>query len=47
MRIGLANDHRGRELKNKIIEYLNKHDIDYVDYGSNKEESVSWPLFNI
>ncbi len=42
MRIGLANDHRGREIKNKIIEYLNKHDIEYVDYGSNKEESVDY-----
>lgn len=42
MRIGLANDHRGREIKNKIIEYLNRHDIEYVDYGSNKEESVDY-----
>ena len=42
MRIGLANDHHGREIKNKIIEYLNRHDIEYVDYGSNKEESVAY-----
>ena len=42
MRIGLANDHHGREIKNKIIEYLNRHDIEYVDYGSNKEESVDY-----
>ncbi len=42
MRIGIANDHHGIELKKKIIEYLNKNDIDYVDYGSNLDGNVDY-----
>ncbi len=42
MRIGIANDHHGIELKKKIIEYLNKNDIDYVDYGSNLNGNVDY-----
>lgn len=42
MRIGIANDHHGVELKKKIIEYLNKNDIDYVDYGSNLDGNVDY-----
>lgn len=42
MRIGIANDHHGIELKKKIIEYLNKNDIDYVDYGSNLNRNVDY-----
>ncbi len=42
MKIGIANDHRGVELKGRIIKYLVDHGIDYVNYGTNEEESVDY-----
>ena len=42
MRIGIANDHHGIELKKRIIKYLDSKDIDYVDYGSNQEGNVDY-----
>ena len=42
MKIGLANDHRGVELKGRIIEYLNKNNIEYVNYGTDRTESVDY-----
>lgn len=42
MKIGLGNDHRGLELKNRIIEYLKNKNIEYVDYGTNSTESVDY-----
>ena len=42
MKIGIANDHHGIELKNKIIEYLKDKNIEYVDYGTDTEEMVDY-----
>jgi ribose 5-phosphate isomerase B len=42
MRVGLGNDHRGLELKNRIIKYLKDKHIEYVDYGTNSEESTDY-----
>ncbi len=42
MKIGLANDHRGVKLKERIISYLDKNNIPYVNYGTDKEESVDY-----
>ena len=33
MKIGIANDHHGIEIKNKIIEHLKSRNIDYKNYG--------------
>ncbi len=42
MRLGIAADHRGYELKNKIIEMLQpKYEI--IDYGCKDSESVDYP----
>ena len=40
MKIGIVSDHRGYELKNKIIKKLN---YDFVDYGTNSKNLVDYP----
>ena len=42
MKIGIANDHRGKELKFKIIDYLNNKNIEYINYGTDTEDSVDY-----
>lgn len=41
MKIGIVSDHRGYELKSKIIETLNEYNI--IDYGTTSKESVDYP----
>ncbi len=45
MKIGLAADHRGYELKKNITEYLEKNGYSVVDYGTNTLDSVDYPDF--
>ena len=42
MRIGIANDHHGIELKKKIINYLKNKNIEYVNYGCDVEDNVDY-----
>ena len=42
MKIGIANDHRGKELQFKIIDYLNNKNIEYINYGTDTEDSVDY-----
>lgn len=42
MKIGIANDHRGVNLKKKIMNYLHEKDILCLDYGTNSEESCDY-----
>jgi ribose 5-phosphate isomerase B len=42
MKVGLANDHRGIELKGKIIDYLNKNNIEYINYGCDEKDSSDY-----
>lgn len=42
MKIGISNDHRGVNLKKKIMNYLHEKDILCVDYGTNSEESCDY-----
>ena len=42
MKIGLANDHHGIELKSRIIDYLNKHNIEYINYGCDVKDNVDY-----
>lgn len=44
-RIGLASDHGGFELKEKIIAYLMEKGYEVKDYGTNSETSVNYPEF--
>ncbi|MDO9576753.1 MAG: ribose 5-phosphate isomerase B [Candidatus Cloacimonadales bacterium] len=41
MKIALASDHAGFELKEAIKEFLKKHEI--VDFGAFSEESMDYP----
>lgn len=42
MKIGLASDHRGYPLKEKIKKYLLKKNQEVIDYGTNTTESVDY-----
>ena len=42
MKIGLASDHRGYPLKEKIKKYLIKKGHELKDYGTNSNESVDY-----
>ncbi len=42
MKIGIANDHHGIELKNKIIKYLNNNKIEFVNYGCDVVDNVDY-----
>lgn len=46
MKIGIASDHRGYNLKKEIIKKLEKK-YDFIDYGTNSEESVDYPDYGI
>jgi len=45
MKIGIANDHRGIETKQKLTEYLIKKGYDVVNYGTNKEGRVDYTTY--
>ena len=41
MKIGIASDHRGYELKKKIMRNINN--IEFVDFGTDSNKSVDYP----
>ena len=43
MKVGLASDHVGYPLKEKLKKYLLKEDYEVIDYGTNSLESVDYP----
>jgi len=43
--IGLGCDHGGFELKNEIVKYLEKNNIEYKDYGTYSKESADYPIY--
>ena len=45
MKIGIANDHAGYELKLKLVEFFKQKGIDYKDFGADTSESVDYPEF--
>lgn len=45
MKIAIASDHGGYELKESIKEYLKQRDIEILDLGTDSEESVDYPVF--
>jgi ribose 5-phosphate isomerase B len=42
MKIGIANDHAGYPLKVKLLEYLDKKGISYINYGTNHPDPVDY-----
>ena len=45
MKIAIASDHGGYELKENIKKYRESRDIEIVDLGTYSEESVDYPAF--
>ncbi len=45
MKIGLASDHRGINLKNKIKKYLESKNYEIIDYGTDTEENVDYTKY--
>lgn len=43
MKIGIASDHRGFLLKQKLTKYLEKKEYNVINYGTNSNESVDYP----
>ena len=42
MKIGIANDHHGIELKKRIINYLKEKKIEYKNYGCDVVDNVDY-----
>lgn len=45
MKIAIASDHGGFELKQTVVAYLADKGYDYTDYGTHNEESVDYPSY--
>lgn len=45
MKIGIANDHRGIETKQKLTEYLTNKGYNVVNYGTNLEGRVDYTTY--
>ncbi len=43
MRIAIASDHGGYELKKEIIKLIEQKNVDYTDFGTYSAESVDYP----
>lgn len=42
MKIAIANDHHGIELKKKIMEYLTSHNVEFENLGCDEVNSVDY-----
>ena len=42
MKIGIANDHHGIELKQRIINYLKNKNIECINYGCDSKDNVDY-----
>ena len=47
MIIAIGSDHAGYPLKNKIVEYLQKKNIELKDMGTFNEDRVDYPDFSL
>ena len=44
MKIAIASDHTGVELKSEIIKYLKELGHEVSDFGTNSAESIDYPI---
>lgn len=47
MKIGIANDHHGVEVKNKIMNYLHEKGIECVNFGTDTNDSVDYVQYAV
>ena len=45
MKVAIASDHGGYNLKREIVRYLEDKGIDYEDFGTDSSDSVDYPDF--
>lgn len=45
MKIAIASDHGGFELKENIKKFLEERNIEVLDLGTNSSESVDYPIY--
>lgn len=45
MKIAMASDHAGYELKEAVKQHLQEKGIEIIDLGTNSTESVDYPVF--
>jgi ribose 5-phosphate isomerase B len=45
MRIGIANDHSGIEMKQEITAFLQERGHEVVNFGTDKNESCDYPIY--
>lgn len=45
MKIGIATDHRGFLVKVELIDFLTNLGYEVIDYGTNSDEPVDYPLY--
>ena len=45
MKIAIACDHGGLNLKNEVIKYLKENGYEYKDFGTNSTDSCDYPDF--
>ena len=45
MKIAIANDHRGYNLKKQLISYLKEMGYDVLDLGTDSLEAVDYPIY--
>lgn len=43
MKIAVACDHGGLNLKNEVIKYLKEHGYEYVNFGADTDDSCDYP----
>ena len=43
--IAIGSDHGGFKLKEEVKKYLDELGLEYIDFGTNSEESVDYPDF--
>lgn len=47
MKLGFASDHRGYELKRRLIEFFNSEDLECFDVGAFNETKSDYPVYSI
>lgn len=45
MKIGISNDHRGFETKQKLTNYLIEKGYDVINYGTDSTDRVDYPIY--
>ena len=45
MNIGIANDHRGLEIKQKLTNFLKTKGYNIIDYGTATNDSTDYPIY--